>query len=206
MWTLRDFQIERSERLWCDQDFPKLKTRPHMSTTEHAVGFFTHDDDLVATTAQFMRRTFAAEGRCIAVLTRPHQLAVNARLAKEGCDPQGLIDSYRLVHLDAHQALDEVCRDGVLDTHRYLKRFGDLIRLCAAGGKPVGVVGEVVTLLAAQGRTREMRQVEELCNELSRIHDFRMLCLYLLDADSKPFIEEHRYWLTVAHGGGVASA
>jgi len=82
------------------------------------------------------------------------------------------------VALDISETLQSVWTDERLDICAFNRKFSELIRLMSAGGREVYIIGEMVDLLAARGRLDVAMQVEDLCNDLSRQHVFRMYCLY----------------------------
>ena len=107
-------------------------------------------------------------------------------MTKVGLDEQRLINEYRLVVLDANKTLDTLLVGDRIDASEFCRLTGDLLRLLGAGGREVHIVGEMVDVLTAQGRFDAAIQLEELCNDLSREHVFRMYCLYCEKAFNKP--------------------
>jgi KaiC/GvpD/RAD55 family RecA-like ATPase len=177
-----------------------------MPDSGHFADFFAADDELIVATAEFLAEGFASGCSCIAVLTEKHFDAVRQSLAVRNLDLQRLIDDYRFVALDATQTLESLWVDDRLDMCAYYRKFGDLIRLMTAGDKQVRIVGEIVDLLAQRGRLDVVMQIEELCNDLSREHSFRMYCLYCENAFVKPLDDGARRRVCAMHSGSLRTA
>lgn len=177
-----------------------------MQDSGHFVDFFHSDDELTTTTANFLHEGFVNGCSCIAVLTQQHFAAVQELLAANGLDAQRLIDDYRFVALDAGDALDSLLGDERLDLCGFYGKFSELIRLLSAGGREVRIIGEVVSLLAQRGRMDAAYRIEELCNELSREHAFRMYCLYCENLLAEPLGDAARRRICAAHSGSLRAA
>lgn len=174
-----------------------------MQHSGHFVDFYDTDDEFVAMAANFLNEGFVAGSSCISVFTSAHLARVRGRLIELGSDPQQLIDDYRFVALDADDTLASAWIDGRLDTCNFYSRFADLIRLMSAGGRQVRIIGEIVDLLAERGRFDVVMQIEELCNELSREHTFRMSCLYRRRLFTQPSAEAARRRICAVHSGSL---
>jgi hypothetical protein len=177
-----------------------------MANSGHFVDFFDSDDDLITATASFLTEGFGAGCSCIAVLTREHLEKVRHALSHSGLDLQELRDDYRFVGLDAVETLAQVWSEDHLDMCGYHRKFDELIRLMSAGGKELYIVGEIVGLLAQRGEVQAVIQAEELCNELSREHAFRMYCLYSDDAFVQPLDDDARRCVCATHSGLLRAA
>jgi len=172
-----------------------------MQDSGHFVDFFHSDDALARTTADFLHEGFVNGCSCIAVLTDKHFAAVQELLAAGGLEARRLMDDYRFVVLDANETLETVCGENRVDLCGLYGKFSELIRLLSAGGREVRIVGEMVSLLAQRGRIDDALRIEELCNELSREHAFRMYCLY-----SEPVEESVRRRICATHSGSLRAA
>jgi hypothetical protein len=177
-----------------------------MQDSGHFVDFFHSDDELTTTTANFLHEGFVNGCSCIAVLTQQHFAAVQELLAAHGLDAQRLIDDYRFVAVDASEALETLSSDDRLDLCGFYGKFSELIRLLSAGGREVRIIGEVAGLLAERGRMDTVFRVEELCNELSREHAFRMYCLYRENLFAEPLNNRDRRRICAAHSGSLRAA
>jgi hypothetical protein len=177
-----------------------------MPNSGHFVDFYASDEQFIAAAADFLKEGFASGSSCIAVLTQEHFAAVRRLLGANGLDLQQLLDDYRFVSLDAVETLASFWRDNTLDMCGFYTKFADLIRLMSAGGKEVRIIGEIVGLLAQQGRLDAVIAIEDLCNDLSREHVFRMYCLYCENTFAQPLDEAARRRICATHSGSLRAA
>jgi MEDS: MEthanogen/methylotroph, DcmR Sensory domain len=174
-----------------------------MPNSGHFVDFFAEDDKLVAAATNFLKEGFARGASCIAILTTDHFDQVSGSLAAHGMDVQQLIDEYRLVALDTSETLETLWTEERLDICAFNRKFSELIRLMSAGGREVYIIGEMVDLLAARGRLDLAMQVEDLCNDLSRQHVFRMYCLYCENSLRDFPADASRRTICATHSGSL---
>jgi len=172
----------------------------------HFVDFFGHDDHMVSAATDFLAEGFATGSSCIGIFTHEHREKIEAELRERGWQAQELIDDYRLVMLGAHETLASMWVDDRLDVKQFYKHFGELLRLMGSGGRSVRITGEVSRLLAEYGRFDVVVQLEEMCNDLSREHTFRMYCLYCESAFVRPLEPSHRRRICAVHSGSLRVA
>jgi hypothetical protein len=168
----------------------RLDTPGTMSNTEHIVQFFRSDEEYVRAAGYFLQEGLEAGETCVAVATAEHHLQLDRHLLAVGLDPDMLSAEYRYVPLQAEQMLATFldARTGI-DQERFHRQFNLLISQASSRGQPVRIFGEMVSLLADQGRSAAAIQLEELWNELSRQHHFSLFCSYKVS----PFTENPRY-------------
>lgn len=154
-----------------------------MSHTAHLLQFFRTDERFIAAVGEFLREGLMKGDTCIAVLAAEHRASVEAKLTEAGMDPSVLSAEYRYIPIDAGTTLAALYdpRTG-FDRERFHENLGLLIRQAAARGQPVRLCGEMVQLLIDRGQVTAAIQLEELWNELSRHHNFRLLCMYQASA------------------------
>ena len=161
-----------------------------MSNSSHIVQFFRSDDEYVRAAGYFLREGLEAGETCMAVATAEHHLKLDLFLLETGLDPGTLSAEYRYVPLQAEQMLPTFFdAHGDIDQQRFHRQFNLLISQAGSRGQPVRIFGEMVSLLAEQGRPAMAIQLEELWNELSRQHHFSLFCSY----KESPFTENPRY-------------
>jgi MEDS: MEthanogen/methylotroph, DcmR Sensory domain len=144
----------------------------------HFVQFFDADEGLIEAVVRFVREGIAAGSTCVVIATNAHREQIAARLEALGLEPERLAAAYRYISIDAHLALQSFMGVDGPDQQRFHHNMGLLLRQAAARGQPVHVFGEMVAILAMQGRARAAILLEELWNELSRYHTFRLFCGY----------------------------
>jgi hypothetical protein len=192
--------------MWLTSPLSARRTTMTNNASGHFADFFADDQEMVAAAAEFLHEGFAADQSCIAVFTHDHWAQIKAQLREHGWHAQQLIDEYRFVVLGAHETLASMWIEDRLDVRQFYQRFGELIRLMAAGGKEVRIVGEMVGLLAQFGRLDAVVQLEELANDLSREHSFRMYCMYCESAFKKQLDAACRRRVCAMHSGSLRVA
>jgi hypothetical protein len=153
-----------------------------MNHAAHFVQFFEADDRLVRGVSRFIGEGLESNCTCISIATPEHRAKIAEQLRVRGLDPAALETEYRYINLDARDQLTKLSVDGRSDQQRFHDVMGLLIRQAGARGQPVRVFGEMVALLAAEGRRDAVIRVEELWNELSRHYSFTLFCAYPLTA------------------------
>jgi hypothetical protein len=144
----------------------------------HFVRFYDTDAQLAAVAAEFLREGFESGAACIVVATRQHRDDIDALLESHGLSPARLDSEYRYIRLDAREVLASLVNERGLDRRRFHASVGLLLRQVSAGGQPLRIFGEMVAILAAEHSTQWAVELEELWNELSRLHAFALLCGY----------------------------
>lgn len=144
----------------------------------HFVQFYQTDDALTAAAGRYLHDAIGANCTCVSLTTAAHREHIEARLRAMGLAPDALAAAYRYITLDAQLVLDSFMIDGCADRQRFHRSMGLLIRQAAARGQPVRVFSEIVPLLIASGQRRCAIEVEDLWNELTRLHNFSLCCAY----------------------------
>lgn len=161
-----------------------------MNHSEHIVQFFRSDDEYVRAAGLFLREGLEAGETCVAVATNDHLQQLERYLRDGGLDARSLAAEYRYVPLSAEQMLPTFfdAREGI-DQVRFHRQMNQLLSQVHSRGEPVRIFGEMVSLLAEQGRAADAIELEELWNELSRYHQFTLFCSYKVS----PFTENPRF-------------
>lgn len=161
-----------------------------MSNSAHIVQFFRNDDEYVRAAGYFLWEGLHAGETCVAVATAAHLQQLEMYLGDTDLDPDALTAEYRYIPLHAELMLPTFfdAREGI-DRERFHRQFNLLLSQVSSRGQPVRIFGEMVSLLAEQGRSAAAIELEELWNELSRHHHFNLFCSYRVS----PFTENPRY-------------
>jgi DNA-binding NarL/FixJ family response regulator len=149
---------------------------------QHVAHFYSDDLRLLDAVTKFVGVALKANNSAMVIATKSHRDSLLSRLQASGLDVDVAIEQGRYIAVDADEALASFMLNDVPDPVRFLEHFGDLIMAAtetARGEHPrVSVFGECVNLLCAQGNIEATIRVEELCNEISKMHDVRILCGY----------------------------
>jgi hypothetical protein len=150
-----------------------------MNCSTHLVHVFLNDAPLVAAVARFVCEGLRAGETCVVCATSDHRRHLDVLLHAEGLNPAALEAEYRYIPLDAERTLASFYepRNGI-NRMRFHRNADQLIRQASARGHPVRIFGEMVTLLLERNRPECAIELEELWNEVSRQHSFRLLCTY----------------------------
>ncbi len=95
--------------------------------------------------------------------------------------------------------------DGAVDSDAFAATFDPMLVAAAARG-PVSVFGEMSSLLWGQGLVAQAIDLEDLCNQCCRRHDFELLCAYpvaVIDGDenlgpAKRVCDQHSHAVTLS--------
>ena len=145
--------------------------------SEHLVQLFDEAESRVEGVASFLHRGWRA-GAPLLVVARPiNWTLISARLQALGCPVSDTIAQGRLVALDAATTLASFLRHGRPDAVLFQERVGTVVKRLSQLGR-LNVYGEMVDLLAEQGRMDAAHQLEMLWNNLAAKESFTLLCGY----------------------------
>jgi len=150
-----------------------------MNCSTHLVHVFSHDEPLAAAVAHYVCEGLRAGETCVVCITAEHRTCLDGQLRGAGLNPTALEAEYRYIPLDAERTLATFYdpRTGI-DRMRFHQNIDQLLRQAAARGQPVRIFGEMASLLLSQSRPEDAIESEELWNELSRQHNFTLMCTY----------------------------
>jgi PAS domain S-box-containing protein len=156
--------------------------------SDHIVQFYEQDAFLVEQAVDFIAARSDADYAAIIIATKPHQEAIQQRLAASLIrDHTASSPRRRIISLDAHATLDEIMVHGSPHHGRFTDVVGNLIAGAAEGGRSrVRVFGEMVAILWADGRQDAALELEELWNQLGAVHRFSLFCAYPILGFSRP--------------------
>jgi len=148
-----------------------------MSETEHFVQFCETDAFLIHSVSEFIGAGLRAGDACIVLATKPHRESLEERLQGDGLEVAAASARGQYVSIDAAATLSKFMVDGEPSPESFAKVVGSMIAR-AAKGRRVRVFGELVALLWADGNLAAAIRLEELWNDLGKIHAFSLLCAY----------------------------
>lgn len=151
-----------------------------LGADSHTVHFYEHSASLMETVAAFLADGFEAGQPCVVIAGEEHLELLVARLRARGLDPDAAARLDRLVLLDAHETLRSIMMVHSPSPQRFTTVVGGAIaRLSRLNGNaPVRAYGEMVDVLWRADNTVGALRLEELWNDLTRTHDFRLFCAY----------------------------
>jgi signal transduction histidine kinase len=158
----------------------------------HVVQFYGDDGFLLDELSRFIGPALGAGEAAVVIATKEHRDGLSRRLQMWGLDPNWAVAQGRYIALDAAETLSKIMVGGWPDAARFAEVVGSLIATIAAGpgGEPrrVAAFGEMVALLWSDGKPDAAIRLEQLWNDLARIHRFSLRCAYPM---SSFYREEH---------------
>jgi hypothetical protein len=163
--------------------------------TEHFVQFYEEDAYLVSQIAGFIRAGLRSGDAVVVIATKPHRDELEKRLRADVVSAAANRPGAELyVALDAADTLSKFFINGKLDEKRCSDSIEPILRRAASCGTGrVRVFGEMVALLCTLGMHKTAIRLEELWNNLGKIHSFSLFCAYPMrafptEAHGAPFL------------------
>ena len=161
---------------------------------DHIVQFYEDERFLFDAVAHFTGAGLAAGEPVLIVATKPHRMAFAQVLRHNGCRIEEAVASGLLTMLDAHEMLLRFMVGNEPEAERFYSVIGAVIQSSRQGRSRarVRVFGEMVDLLWRGGNRAAAIRLEDLWNELARLHSFTLLCAYAMGnfympGDGEPF-------------------
>ncbi|HYV00025.1 MAG TPA: ATP-binding protein [Pyrinomonadaceae bacterium] len=163
-----------------------------MRDTEHFVQFYEADGFLLNSLSGFIGKAIKSGDGAIVVATEAHRRGLDELLQANGLD----VDSARAhgcyVSLDAADTLAKLMVDGAPDPARFNDIIGSVIAGVTDGRSRTSAFGEMVALLWAEGNFTAAIRLEELWNDLQKLHPFSLFCAYPMnELGGERFVEPH---------------
>jgi excisionase family DNA binding protein len=147
---------------------------------EHLVQFYEHDSYLEKTVADYVASGLRNGIDVIVVPTPGHLKNIEKLLAKMDVDLAGAKAEGRYVALDAAETLAQFMVDGVADLGLFHETVGAAVARMTEGGKRIRAFGEMVAVLWGEGNRSAAIRLEQLWNEVAKVHPFTLFCAYPL--------------------------
>ena len=150
--------------------------RPTRSS-EHHLQLFDSSRSLAETVCGFLMAGFERGEAILVVATPQHRELLTQRLEAAGLNIREATRANRLVMLDASQTLDKFMRQDVPNPIAFDEVVGTLVGRLSSDRR-VCIYGEMVDVLAAQGKYKAAHTLEELWNALGEREWFTLFCGY----------------------------
>jgi DNA-binding NarL/FixJ family response regulator len=172
----------------------------------HEVQFYSDDSVFFKSATRFMADTLMAADAAIVLATNSHREGLVQRLKADGFDIDGAIQQGTYISLDAVDTLSSIMVNGVPDPVRFAAGLDVLIEAAARAADTehprIGICGECVGLLFAEGNPNAAISLEKIGNDVLKLHNVDILCAYPLpggqedDQALKSICAEHTavYW------------
>jgi PAS domain S-box-containing protein len=155
---------------------------------DHVVHFYEKEGVLCDAVAQFAAAGLAAGDSVVLIATEAHREAVVQRLRLRGCQVESASATGQLQLLDARETLSRFMAGDGPDSEKFSSIVGGVIEKALEGRREarVRLYGEMVDLLWRDGNKQAAVRLEELWNDLARLHSFSLLCSYAMGNFYKP--------------------
>ena len=145
---------------------------------DHFVQFYEDDACLVQLIAFFFVAGLGGGGNAVIIATEAHRHALERRLEEQGIAVEAMKAQGRYLSLDAAETMAKFMRNGYPDEALFHHAVGGLIEGLTRQDRPLRAFGEMVALLAAEGRIGAAIRLEELWNNLGQVRSFALFCAY----------------------------
>jgi PAS domain S-box-containing protein len=151
---------------------------------QHLVQFYASEGFLAGEVTRFLAEGLSAGEPAVVIATQAHRDLFLRHLQARAIDVAHLVESKRLVMLDAEATLAEFMVAGAPEPERFEHVVGGVLAKLGATtpGNSICAYGEMVDLLWRRGQQDAAIRLEELWNELRSRYDFRLLCAYVIDS------------------------
>ena len=163
----------------------------------HEVHFYSASEVHLQRATRFIQTAITSGYSVLICATGTSRGDIREALQSRQLDVDDLAERGNYISLDAAEMVSTFMVEGAPDPVRFSGLFGGLIRVAAEAGRSdlpgVAVYSECASLLCAEGKRDAAIRVEQLWNELARIHNIDILCGYsqnhFHDDDDIPFIK-----------------
>src|SRR6185503_17635528 len=163
-----------------------------MRDTDHFVQFYEADGFLLNSLSGFIGKAIKSGDGAIVVATEAHRYGLDELLQASGLDVVGARTRGSYVSLDAADTLAKFMVNGAPDRDRFNQVIGGAIAGVTDGRSRASAFGEMVALLWAEGNFTAAIRLEELWNELQKVHSFSLFCAYPMNQlGGERFAEPH---------------
>ena len=155
----------------------------HSPSGHHEMLIYSDDAVFLETFTRFIAVALRAATPVIAASTKPHLDSLLQSLKAEGVDVTAAIEKGTFVPLDAVEKLSRFMVNDLPDQLRCMNAMSALVEaIRSAKGEDtrIALCGECTPLLLAQGNAEAAICLEQLSNDLAKMHALDILCAYPL--------------------------
>jgi len=148
---------------------------PEKQLHEHVVHLYRESDSLLEPLCDYISPALAGGNAAIVVATQAHRDRLEQRLMARGVSTYKAGQQGRYIALDASEALSKIMLAGMPDAALFDFTIGGIISgvrsFLENGHSEIVIFGEMVALLAAQGKIDAALRLEQLWNDLAAGQD-----------------------------------
>ncbi|HUQ89994.1 MAG TPA: MEDS domain-containing protein [Vicinamibacterales bacterium] len=154
-----------------------MRTERATRSSEHHLQLFDSSKSLAETVSGFLMDGFARGEGLLVVATPEHRELLSRKLEDAGLNTRKAMLANRLVMLDASQTLNKFMRQDAPNPIAFAEVIGTLVARLS-NDRRVCIYGEMVDVLAGQGKYKAAHTLEELWNALGNREWFTLFCGY----------------------------
>ena len=163
-----------------------------MGDSDHFVQFYEADGFLLNSLSGFIGKSIKSGDGAIVVATEAHRNGLDELLQANGLDVAGARARGSYVALDAADTLAKFMVNGLPEPELFNDVIGRAVADVTDGRSRTRAFGEMVALLWAEGNFPAAIRLEELWNELQKVHSFSLFCAYPMNQfGGERFVEPH---------------
>lgn len=149
----------------------------------HSVFFYHGEQEFPAALYRLFSSAVVSGCPMVLFMTPEHRRLFEQFMRSQNLDPGAMSSARLLAQFDAAETLSRFCGNGTVDTRLFREVIGgELSRIAEFHcGRLVWAYGEMVDVLAKQGRRNQAIELEHLWNKLAEEMEFSLLCGYELD-------------------------
>jgi MEDS: MEthanogen/methylotroph, DcmR Sensory domain len=147
-------------------------------TYDHSVGLYADDNVLIESLVEYVSAGFDNKEAVILIATPAHLQALNQALSEMGYDLDTAIKNDAYINLDAAAMLEHFMVNNWPVRDLFVNTIIPVLERAAAGNRKIRAFGEMVMLLWKRGLHGATVHLEQCWNDLTRDHDFTLLCAY----------------------------
>ncbi len=149
---------------------------------QHAVQFFHRDEVLFDAVADFLATGLERGAPAVVIATQSHRHGFLERLKDRGVPGMA-----NIAMLDARQTLEQFMVAGAPDWGRFKNTVGRVLEEShrKGDGAQIRAYGEMVDVLWRDGNHDAALRLEEMWNDLAKVHSFSLLCAYSMGSFSR---------------------
>ena len=158
---------------------PDRRVLSEPSPVRHGpVGFYDGDDFLASAAVAFLLPALLEGALAVAVLTVPHQRAVERELDAAGVDVDAARQRGDYLPVDSDRLATELVIDGEVDGERFEAATSSLVAAAAARSGEMRICGDLATVLWDAGERQAVLELERRWDAVGKPGSLQLLCMY----------------------------
>ena len=147
---------------------------------DHVVHLYDEDSQYYGKLVEYLADALDGGSAAFVIVTEEHRRGLVARLAERGVDIAQVTARGQLELCDAEEAKQAIAHGDTASSDRFAEVISSRVERALGRWPRVAALGEIVDLLAAEGRFGAMIELEQLWNRLMHGRPMVLWCAYRL--------------------------